>query len=1317
VRWWTVLSIAKLRVGQEAYQLSGVAQSLDGYYTGAGEAHGVWLGGGADRLGLGGDVDPDDLRAVLAGLGPGWGGLTPNGDPPRPHAQRVPGFDLTFKVPKSASVLYAVSDDPRVQGAVIEAGEAAMRAAVGWLEREAIRVRRGSHNQAWRAAHPDGSGPRQLRTSGVVAASFRHRTSRAGDPYLHWHVLVANMAEGTDGRWSALHGVELYRHARAAGELFQAAFRQRLTQALGVEWRPGRHVAEIAGIPQRILDAFSKRAGEVEAWLAATGTPDTPEGRQTAVLATRRHKPEVEHVRFDAGWKTEAAAAGWGPDAADRLVSWSQRRAGRTAGTGWRLEADTFDDHGGVAWVERVVDADEWIAHLLRTDLTGAASTFTEPGVIQAVAARQGTGATVETIERIAARVLASHQVLAVDTPDGEAPRWTSRELVDVEARFVATVTSPTAHPPLPQPAVEAAVMGRPSLGGDQLAAVRAISADGHPVAVLVGPAGTGKTYTLDALRAAFQHAGHIVVGAAPSARAALELAAGASIPARTLHGLLTQWRSGHETPQPDSLLIIDEAGMADIRTLEAIVSGQVATGGRVLLVGDHRQLPEVGAGGGFAAAATHAACVVELTVNRRQHQPWEQAALAELRDGSVPEAVDAYLTHGRVVVTDDPDAMVTAAVDHWLDARHHGYQPVLLAGTNDLVDRLNHAVVTQLVEGGELGDDTVVYGAGTYRVGERVVVRRNSTHSTPAGQFVDVANGHAGHIIAAEPGRLTVRLDRGGVDVTLDPSYLARGGRVSHGYALTTHRAQGGTWDVAIAVGVDGLYREGAYVQLSRGAAGNWLIVTDTQAAAIHHQLATDLERHDTGLTPPDEQPSDTAHEVTARASRSRAKQLAHSLDPDVDFVNYLATTRTLEDLEARHVAAVAAERIATDRLGDNALALAAELARIDHVACHLTIGAAVSPADRHNVGTVTALDDTPSEALVRFTSADGHAATRRFAWTDLRVLEPATERSLPHAAQRRLDALTATYQQRIDDWNAAVRSLGIEPGDADRYRRAIHERLDRAAYTLAADRPAWLTTLLGERPADVAGATAWNDAVRDVATWRTRHHLPDNTPGVGPRPTTDDAAGWDQLQSRLGLTRTWLATSNRIHLADTITPSHHELLDRRRQLDALFDAAPSDWRPTVTQLQAGQLTLDDTTDLLKTAVEGQQARRHWILANWPHIVEYQQINHTLTTATWGPNPQLLTELLTQPLTATLTDAIQQGDPWLRAALCTIADHTTTLLNPAAIEWLEHVAADRAARDVPPSAPLDWPWWTQPNAPAADIEPSTSVEADTIDL
>lgn len=198
----------------------------------AGEAAGEWVGGCAEMLGLVGEVDGDDLRAVLAGLAPGSGGLTPNGEELRPNRNRVPGFDLTFKTPKSLSVLYAVSDDPRVQGAIIEAGDAAVRVALGWLEREAVHVWRGTGNLRYLAdladrdsEAADAARRRYVPANGVVAAMFRHRTSRAGDPLLHWHTLVANLVQGRDGRSSAVHSPALYAEVWAAGEVCQAALR------------------------------------------------------------------------------------------------------------------------------------------------------------------------------------------------------------------------------------------------------------------------------------------------------------------------------------------------------------------------------------------------------------------------------------------------------------------------------------------------------------------------------------------------------------------------------------------------------------------------------------------------------------------------------------------------------------------------------------------------------------------------------------------------------------------------------------------------------------------------------------------------------------------------------------------------------------------------------------------------------------------------------------------------------------------------------------------------------------------------------------
>ena len=173
-------------------------------------------------------------------------------------------------------------------------------------------------------------------------------------------------------------------------------------------------------------------------------------------------------------------------------------------------------------------------------------------------------------------------------------------------------------------------------------------------------------------------------------------------------------------------------------------------------------------------------------------------------------------------------------------------------------------------------------------------------------------------------------------------------------------------------------------------------------------------------------------------------------------------------------------------------------------------------------------------------------------------------------------------------------MRALGTEPGDAHRYARAVDRQLEHHTHTLAAEPPSWLTDLLGVRPADVAGATAWDDTVRDLARWRSLHQLPDTVPALGERPAThEDATAWDRSHVRLGLTRTWLATSDRIHPTDTITPSYHELLDRRGELDELLAACPPDWRSTINQLRTGQLTLDDTTELLQAAVDEQHTRR----------------------------------------------------------------------------------------------------------------------------
>jgi hypothetical protein len=813
------------------------------------------------------------------------------------------------------------------------------------------------------------------------------------------------------------------------------------------------------------------------------------------------------------------------------------------------------------------------------------------------------------------------------------------------------TDRSPNARSRTPHTNDRASVTTRPQR-------LRAVCGSRSPVSVLIGPAGTGKTYTVDAIRAAYEHAGHTVIGAAPSARAALELAAGANLASTTLHSLLDGWQRGFTTPQRNSLLVVDEAGMADIRTLEAVTSRQLAAGGRVLLVGDHHQLPEVGAGGGLAYAAHHSPTVSELTVNRRQHHAWERHALRELRNGNVATAVAVYLDHQRVVTSDTPVAMIDTAVAMWFDAHDRGQAPVLLAGTNDLVDRLNVAVVEQLIGRGELGADTFVYGDGQYRVGERIVVGRNSANEhTVTGTEIAVANGQPGTIMAAADHQLTVQLDTGD-DLILSDRYLRRGGRVTHAYALTTHRAQGGTWDLAIAVGADGLYREGAYVELSRGAAENWIVLTDPEAAELAHEHSAELARHDTGLTPPEDQPGDLDDELTERLQRSRAKQLAHSVDPELDIVDQLSRTRTHRQLADHLQVAHTAERRATETIGADGDQLADRLDRIVHVATHIAVDQHVSPHDRYNIGTITDLDDTLGTATVHFESADGRHATKTFGWERLRIVEPRNPdpRELSPHASAVLEAIAVEYGATIERWNTIVRTSGAEPGDA--------------------------------------GARTWDDTLTTVAAWRNEHQLPADIAALGPRPATpDQAERWEQHHIATATTRVWLATTDRTPAEWPIHPSHSELTERLDQLEQIFAEAPADCRHIISQLGAGQLSFDDTTELLAAATNQQDARRSWIIEHWPHIIEHQEINRALTLGEYGPDSAVLDTILEQPtLSHHLRDAITERAPWLRAAVCAIANPDVASLGSDDVELLEAISDHRVHNSITSAAPLGSP-------------------------
>ncbi len=1208
-----VLSVAKLRVGAEAYQLTGVAQSLDDYYSGSGEAEGWWAGVGARQLGLDGPVAGDDLRAILAGLAPGKGGVTPNEEQIHPHPRRVPGFDLTFKVPKSVSVLYGVSDDPRVQGAIIEAAEAALRETLSWLERDVMAVRRGSGNERFLAdlaktdpAAAEHARIRTVRGAGMAAAVFRHRTSRAGDPLLHWHVLVPNLVKGADGRWSAFVHPDLFRSGKAAGEIFQAAVRQELTERLGLQWRPGRHVPEVSGIPQSVCDVFSKRSAEIDAWLNDTGRPDDPANRQEAVLATRRGKGEHEGERFDAAWKLEGADLGFGPEQADHLVYGTTRETPQASTDAmWRLPEISIEPDGTPYGHDRIVPGETWIADLACRDLCTDDATFTRPELLIAVAKRLGNGATVPTIEAIVSRVLASSEIIPIDTPPGRdhVPRWSTRHMLTIERALLDAYAQ--RHTWLPVDAAQTAtiVAAHDELGADQAAAVVALTASPDAVSVMIGPAGTGKTFTLNVARQVFEAAGYRVIGAAPSARAAAELEGGAHIESRTLHSLTQRWNTGIDHPDARTVLVIDEAAMAATTDLQPLVSRTVDAGGRVVLVGDHHQLPEVTAGGGLAAAVGTVGTVAELTINRRQQQPWERAALAELRAGSVPNAVDAYRAHGRVTVVEANQNMITVAADRYLAALDSGLRPILMAGTNDTVARLNTAVRNRLHERGDLHD----VDGQRFAVGERVVLRRNQRLTDRTGANVTVRNSDAAHIHSIGPdGALTVRREADERLIDLPADYAAS--HITTGYAVTAHRAQGGTWDLAIAVGVDGLYREAAYVQMSRGRVSNELVIPAPQMDDIDRDLA----QHSRGLPLPGEEPPEAIDDLRDRLHKSRAKTMALTRDPHADRIAALASSTSVPDLDRRRDYCLAVEREATRRIGIDPAVLRAAVDRAERTALHAKVGQQIKAFDRQNIGTVVGLADAEAAVDVHFISHDGHEATRRLPWTELEIVDDrGPTRILPDAANTQIEALRDASNRTTTEWTAHLDEAGTTHGEARLVERARSAVIDRGAGLLAATQPVWLTDLIGQRPTTPHEATTWDHAVRAIAEHRARREI--DAGGLGPEPVDpQQRSQWTALSRFLLETRVILdaAPERLTPQPRSLSRTMDEMAARIQHLDQIFEGAPPDQRELIAKLRdTNQLTLDDTSEMLAAALETQGLRRDWILTNWPHVVEYAEI------------------------------------------------------------------------------------------------------------
>jgi conjugative relaxase-like TrwC/TraI family protein len=778
-----------------------------GYYVNDHEPAGRWLGNGAAALGLSGPLGADGamvLRELLDGRLGGEQLARPvyrrTEDGGRVDVRRS-GYDVTFSPPKSVSVLMGLGRRA-VAAEVRAAHTAALGEAIGLLETLSARAARGHQGDGQRA-------PR-IATSGVIAAAFEHHTSRAQDPQLHTHVLLINLAQGVDGRWSALDSRTLHRQATTASYLYQHRLRAELTSRLGVAWTPvERGVAEIDGIPQGLCRVFSKRRRQIEDHLAQHPITErvSPEGTRrgrvaqlaarAACLITRPAKQHTAPPARSQSWWRQARQAGFTAAALEQVLN--------------RQEGRGLPDRGHL------------IGQVLSRDgVTREQASFDQGTVLRELCQQLPAGADISTatLLRMTSRIVQQPEVVAVLSQDG--PTYTTLDMLETEQHALALATRDDGRDTARLPAGQVvAAVARSGLRGDQQRAVLRLLTGGRGVEVVTGPAGSGKTAALRIAAEAWQARGIPIAGTAVAALTAQGLHDATGAPSVSLARLLQQ---PEQHLPAGGVLLVDEAGMIGTRTLAQLLELTQQQRCKLVLVGDPAQLPELEAGGLFAALAQRPDTLV-LEGHHRQHEPWERVALAALRCGETSRALDSYDQYGRLHTSDSRADLHQQLAEHYLRARseqHDPWEVLVVASRRSDIRLLNEQIRTRLQQQGALGNKALTCqtrdGENEFRVGDQVLVTRNDHRR-------GLLNGTAATITDVHRDALGLRT-RDGRHVDVDRRWL-EAGQLDHGYAMTLHKAQGRTVHTALLLGDATLGSEAGYVGLSRGTHTNHLYLS----------------------------------------------------------------------------------------------------------------------------------------------------------------------------------------------------------------------------------------------------------------------------------------------------------------------------------------------------------------------------------------------------------------------------------------------------------------------------------------------------------
>lgn len=657
----------------------------DDYY--AKDGGGVWWSSGETLVRHGAPIDLASFKDLCAGLDPGTGQPLVRGAGPTHWA----GVDFCFTTGKSVSVLWMAGTEE--QRALIEAAhrQAVDEALRFLIDEQLIAVRSGA------------GGINRYVPTDLIVGRFDHHTTREGDPNLHTHCVVMNVAgapaEALSGRYRYRHLTidpdESYRWQLAVGAAFRGALARELKRHFDVSFREaGRGQWEIAGIDPELLSAFSKRSAQIDDY---AGPDASTAQREIAALATRRGKDLVPTgEELEARWRNELGELAVDP--------WAQALAKDHS----RFAGHEPEDDRDRPFDPPEIPGDGFVAR-------AASQLFTHESVIDRKSLLQASlelaALDGQALESVMAELatLERKGVLVALGSQSRSMRWTTPGIAAAEASMLRAAQRPDERDWITADAMEAAFRAAPHLSEEQREAAQELLTR-HGVSIVEAGAGTGKTTMASAIVDAARRSGLEVIGLASQWMAADELASSTRIAAQSI----ARWRhdraSGTAPPLiAGSLIVVDEAGMVGTRDMAAVLTAAQEAGAKVWLLGDRKQLASVSAGSALRAVAQVVERSAVMSEVRRQQVDWQRAATVIMAQGDSETGLRAYAMNDRLELVSGSDAAQDRVIARWQEQRAlHGDDVIIVTARNADAASLNRKARQALRSEGRLGTDLV---------------------------------------------------------------------------------------------------------------------------------------------------------------------------------------------------------------------------------------------------------------------------------------------------------------------------------------------------------------------------------------------------------------------------------------------------------------------------------------------------------------------------------------------------------------------------------------------------------------------------------